>query len=277
MFPILASLLGASVANCVPVPGADRLWQPPIRWTIVGELHGTNESPEAFANLVCLAAATGRPVTVAVEYSADSQKIIDAYLASKGDTRARAALLKLQPFTSEMQDGRGSVAFLRMWDQFRRMKQSGQINTVIASDVGRSSTPGQERDAVMAQTWTGIPAADDGIILILVGNVHAMRKPMSFPGHTIVTAGSLMPAGRTITVNVVGIGGTAWNCQADGCKAHDNGPPHQAERGISYLTDPDRRWDAEYQLGKPTTAAAPALTQRVLTSPSQVQMNGSNR
>ncbi len=277
MITVLAILLGASVANCVPVPGADRLWRPSIRWTIVGELHGTNEAPDAFVNLVCLASATGRPVTVAVEYSADSQPVIDTYLASRGDGPAQAALLRLQPFTSEMQDGRGSVAFLHMWDRLRRMKQAGQINGVIASDVSRSSAPGQDRDAAMAQTWASIPTADDGIILILVGNVHAMRKPMSFLGRTIVTAGSLMPASRTITINVTGSGGTAWNCQADGCKSHNNGPPLHVKTGISYLTDVNRSWDAEYQLGRPTTAAFPAITNNNLSSSVKMRINGSSQ
>lgn len=166
------------------------------------------------------------------------------YLASDGSGQARLALLALPLWSAEMQDGRGSTAFLRLWDQLRRMKRAGKIRGVIASDVGRSTAPGQERDASMAKAWTVITAPDDGIILALVGNVHAMRKPMTFSDQTIVTAGSLMPANRTITVNVVGDGGKAWNCQKDGCNAHDNGPFRQVKDGITYSTDADREWDA---------------------------------
>lgn len=93
-----------------------------------------------------------------------------------------------------MQDGRGSVAFLRLFDTLRRMKQAGQIKGVVASDIGRSTLPGQERNAAMAQSWMAIPAAQNGVILALVGNLHAMRKPVAVPGRTIITAGSLMPA-----------------------------------------------------------------------------------
>lgn len=71
MLGIVAALLGAATPACTPVPGSSRLWESTIRWVIVGEMHGTNESPDAFANLICLAAATGRPVTVALEYTAD--------------------------------------------------------------------------------------------------------------------------------------------------------------------------------------------------------------
>lgn len=249
----------ASVSGCSPVPGADRLWEPKIRWAIMGEVHGTNEAPDAFVNLVCLAAESGRPVTVAVEYSADGQSTIDAYLSSNGNAEARAALLRLREFTSPTQDGRDSVAFLRMWDRLRRMKQAGWIDGVVAADIGRSSPAGRSRDATMARNWIDISAPDDALIMILAGNVHAMRKPMHFPGRTIVTAGSLMPVGRTITVNVVGDGGTAWTCEADGCGRHDSGPQRGVVSGISYTTDPDRDWDASYELGMPTTAAMPVL------------------
>ncbi|VWX50884.1 hypothetical protein [Novosphingobium sp. 9U] len=257
MITILAALLGAT-ASCTSVPGADELWQPTTRWVIVGEMHGTNEIPAAFSNLICLAAATKRPVTVALEYPADGQAIIDTYLASNGNPEAQAALLTLPLFSTRMQDGRGSVAFLRLFDTLRHMKRAGQIESVVASDVGRSTSPGQDRDAAMAKSWMAIPAAQNGIVLALVGNLHAMRKPVALTGRTIITAGSLMPARQTVTVNVTGSGGEAWNCQADGCGAHKNGRPHQRAMGITYSTDPDRRWDASYELGVPTTAARPA-------------------
>ncbi len=231
MIAIVAALLGATASSCTPVPGADRLWQPTTRWVIVGEMHGTNETPDAFANLVCLAATTGRPVTVALEYSGDGQSVINTYLASDGNAQARSALLTLPLWNAEMQDGRGSVAFLRLWDRLRRMKQAGKITGVVASDVGTSTPPGQERNAWMAKAWTAIPEPDHGIVLALVGNVHAMRKPIAFLADTIIPAGSLMPAKQTITVNVVGSGGKAWNCQTDGCIEHDNGPPRQVGTG----------------------------------------------
>jgi hypothetical protein len=263
----LAVLLAAATWGCTPVPGADRLWQPTTRWVIVGEMHGTAETPEAFTNLVCLAAATGRPITVALEYSADWQPVIDSYLASNGDAKARAELLSLPIWHQDMQDGRGSIAFLQMFERLRHLKQAGRIAGVVASDVGRSTPSGQARDASMAKAWTAISAADNGLILALVGNVHAMRKAYVLPELTIVTAGSLMPVARTTTVNVVGNGGKAWNCQQNGCSGHDNGVPRHAVNGIVYSDDADRRWDVTYELGIPTTAALPAIPVTAPSSP----------
>ena len=258
MITIAAALLNAISPSCVPVPGADRLWQPETRWVVVGEMHGTNESPDAFANLVCLASATGRPVTVAVEYTSDDQAAINTFLASDGSPSTQAALLKLSLFKSKFQDGRGSVAFMRLFDSLRMLKQAGRIDGVIASDVGRATAEGQERNAAMAQTWTKIAAPDDAIILAYAGNIHAMRKSIAIGGRTIVPAGAMMPVKRTVTINVDGNGGKAWNCQDDGCRPHNNGDPRQVARGIKYSSAPDRQWDATYELGAPTTAALPA-------------------
>ena len=222
----------------MPVPGADRLWRPATHWVIVGELHGTAEIPDAFTNLVCLAAASSRPVTVALEYSSDWQSAIDAFLASDGGPAAQATLMTLPVWHQEMQDGRGSTAFRQMLDRLRVMKRDGMIVGVVATDVGRATPPVPTRDAAMARAWTAIPTADDGIVVALAGNVHAMRHPWVLPGNNIVTAGSLMPVARTMTVNVVGNGGQAWNCQADGCRGHASGPARTAAAGIGYATAP---------------------------------------
>lgn len=268
MIVSLVALLAATASGCTPVPGAGGLWESRTRWVVVGEIHGTNETPDAFANLVCLASATGRPVTIAVEFSADWQPVIDAYLASNGGPKARAALLTLPVWKTEMPDGRGSVASLRMLDRFRRMKRSGRITGVLGFDTGRSTSSEQTRDAAMAKAWTAIPAADNGIILALTGNIHAMRTPFVRPNRTIVTAGSLMPPTRTITVNVVGNGGKAWTCQSDGCGEHANGPPRAASAGILYSDKVDHAWGATYELGRPTTAAAPAIPVKAPSQPS---------
>lgn len=262
----LIALAGAtSVSACTPVVGADRLWQQSNRWIIVGEIHGTNETPDAFLNLVCLAAETRRPVTVALELSADGQSVIDAYSTSDGGARARNALLSLPNFTGAMQDGRGSGAFARLLERLRQLKKVGKVQRVMATDVGASTPSGRDRNAAMAQNWVAVPALENGIVLVLVGNLHAMRTPITFGKRTIVTAGFLMPVAQTVTLTVDGNGGTAWNCQADGCMAHNNGSARKAATGIAYSTAPDRKWDGIYELGTATTAVEPAVRLKATT------------
>lgn len=97
MLGVLALLAAsAAPAACAPVEGAASLWaKRETRWVIVGEMHGTNETPDAFTNLVCLAARSRGPVTVVIEYPADMQPVLDSWLASDGGARraARRAVL----------------------------------------------------------------------------------------------------------------------------------------------------------------------------------------
>jgi hypothetical protein len=60
---------------------------------LVGEVHGTAESPGFVAETACAALAGGRSVTVALEISVAEQARLDAFLASPGGATDRAAVL----------------------------------------------------------------------------------------------------------------------------------------------------------------------------------------
>lgn len=254
---ILAALAAAAV--CSPVPGTEALFTPERRWVIVGETHGTNESPEAFANLACLAGKTRRPVTVALEYPANAQPVLDAWLQSDGDEKARATLLALSMWHNPLQDGRTSAAFLRLFDRLRRLKQQGLIAGVRGFDMPSDGSAHGDRNAYMAARLTAIADETGGLVLVLVGNFHAIRTRMTFGGQSVAPAASLLPSGARVSVNVVGDGGSAWNCQSDGCRVHSEEPASPAKAGIMPTRDPADRFDAIYELGKPFTAAEPAV------------------
>lgn len=255
---ILAAL--AAAAACSPVPGADALFTPQRRWVIVGDTHGTNETPDAFANLACLAGKARRPVTVALEYPADAQPVLDSWLQSDGGDKARAALLGLPMWRNPLQDGRTSVAFLRLFDRLRRLKQQGLIAGVRGFDMPSDGSAHGDRNAFMAARLTTIAHETGGLVLALVGNFHAIRTSMTFGGQSVAPAASLLPAGARVSVNVVGDGGSAWNCQSDGCRVHsEEAAVGSAKAGITPTRDPADRFDAVYELGKPFTAARPAV------------------
>lgn len=258
----LALAAGGGLAPC-PVPsGAETLWRPSTRYLLVGEIHGTVETPAAFADLVCAAARSGRPVTVALEYSADYQPVVDAFLDSNGDAGARAALLTLPIWHDEWQDGRSSTAFLALFERLRVLKQAGLVRHVVCSDTGENDPKPMKRDAIMARNWQAVPLGADGLLIALAGNVHMMRKPVERPGVTIHTAASLMPRGATMTVDVDYNGGTTWSCQQDGCGLHPGGQARTVASGLVPTTDPDAPFDAVLELGKPVHAALPALPER---------------
>lgn len=262
MAAALALAAGRAVGPCPVPPGAEALWGPSIRYLLIGEIHGTMETPAAFADLVCAAARSGRPVTVALEYSSDYQPVVDAFLASDGDAPARAALLTLPIWNAAWQDGRGSTAFLALFERLRVLRQAGLIQGVVCGDVGKDKPQGITRDAIMARNWQAVPLGPDGLLIALAGNVHMMRKPVERPGMTIRTAGSLLPRERTMTVNVRYDGGTVWTCEQNGCGIHSAGGGKTVKSGLVPATDPDEQFDAVLELGKPVQAALPALPER---------------
>lgn len=256
------ALLAASASppTCTPVEGAEKLWASrETRWVFVGELHGTNEIPDAFANLVCLAATTRGPVTIALEFPTDMQASLDAWLASDGGDAARNALLAAPWWHRPLQDGRSSAAFLRMLERLRVFHASGKVASVRAFDVPPTWRGQTDRNADMAKTLTSIAAETQGLVLILVGNIHAMRSDLQFGDTLIHPAASLLPDKVRVSVDVRGVGGSAWNCGTDGCKARSMGAGGYAPAGLTWSSAPDRKFDVIYALGKPMTAAEPAV------------------
>lgn len=256
------ALLAASAAPaaCVPVEGAAMLWaKPQTRWVIVGEMHGTNETPDAFANLVCLAAKARGPVTVAIEYPADMQPVLDAWLASDGSDAARAALLAGPFWRKPMQDGRTSIAFLRMLDRLRLMHLAGTVLSVRGFDAPWDGSDKRDRNAAMADRLTKIADTVPGLTLVLVGNYHAIIREIPSPRGAVHPAASLLPADKRVAVDVAGAGGSMWNCQMAGCHLYDYGPQPSGPAVIAPDTSPDRRYDVIYTLGRPFTGAEPAV------------------
>jgi hypothetical protein len=79
---------------------------------IIGELHGTEESPAVFAELVCIAAAKRLSIRVGLELATDDVASLPRYLASDGSSDARAALRASRVFKGA-NDGRSSAAMAR--------------------------------------------------------------------------------------------------------------------------------------------------------------------
>lgn len=75
---VLMAVSQPSAATCTSIPGWESATSNQrIRWIVIGEIHGNNESPAIFADAVCLTARSRR-VVVALEQGADNQEAIDA-------------------------------------------------------------------------------------------------------------------------------------------------------------------------------------------------------
>ena len=121
-FALMLFALPANASDCTPIPGADALWaKPDTRFIFVGEIHGTREQPAIFADLVCAAAASKRPIVVVIEHDVSEQPALDRFMASSGDASTVRALLS-HPWWSEVVDGRESEAYLALIERLRSMK-----------------------------------------------------------------------------------------------------------------------------------------------------------
>jgi len=264
LFTALSSLVLAAVTpvagQCEPIPGWDQvLADERSRIIVIGEVHGSNEVPATFANIVCLTAAS-RPVVVALEQPSMDQGAIDSFMASDGGVEARRAFLRAQMWNGPMKDGRSSQAYFRLFDELRRMHAAGTIESVIAfqpSSFTERPTPEQyERamaDLVKASSQPGTT------VVALVGNVHAMLAPVPWEPRYTPMAGHL-PADEVVTLNVVGGGGEAWSCRAgpDTCGPRPSGsPPNAPPRGVVLDGLGASPYSGVLYLGGPTTASSP--------------------
>ncbi len=255
--------------GCKAIAGADQLLQrPDLRWLIVGELHGTTELPDAFADLVCLAASAGKPVTVGLEFPQSEQARFDAYMASTGDAAARAALLQGATWRQPLRDGRSSQAMLALVDRLRLMKAAGQVARVLAIRKEVAFTQGQPFDAAAGEAAIGDGMREagsaDGLTLILIGNVHAALQ--TFGNLAYPPAASSLPSGQTLTLNFAYAGGSAWNCVMPGaggqltCEARSMGmAPEPGARRIALGESPGMPWSGTFDIGAPVTASPPAV------------------
>lgn len=258
---LLALSASAAGASCPDLPGAAALFAPSMpRIVWVGEMHGTNEMPALFADLVCIAGESGRKAVVLLEREKGEQANWDGFFAS-GD---KARLTAGESWHSDMQDGRSSGAMVALAERLRDYKAAGRLSAVQlmqrpwnerASGNYRLDNETSMADAVK-QAAQDYP---DAVILIYSGGLHA-RKTMSPFDKDLPLAASLLPAAEVTSIDVIGQAGTAWNCFSSGCGVHDyyaelNSHP----RGVT-LGPAEEGYDGVAYTGQPTTASPPAVS-----------------
>jgi len=167
----------ASASVCSPVPGADQIWsRPSLQWVWVGESHGSNETPAVFGDLVCEALARGRQVTVALERPTSEQPALQSILTSSDLASAEKELLN-QPGWRQIMDGRASEAMLRLLVSLRDLRKKYPALQISAIDGPSYTAALGSRDEAMGLSVLSLAKRPDDLVLILTGNIHAMRQP----------------------------------------------------------------------------------------------------
>lgn len=256
----------AAAPACAPVPGLDRLLTPG-GVLLLGEMHGTEQSPAFVATVVCHALARKLPVTVGLEIYRTEAPRIDAYLASDGGPEAEAALLSGEFWTRDVQDGRSSRAMLGLLRTLRQSVAAGASLRVVPIDDPSKSADG--RDRLMAETLAAARAAHPGDLLVsLTGNIHnrlvpgwggdADYQPMGLRLEKLAAA--WRPPATVVSLNVAYTGGSTWGCFGDSpedCKPQDlKGSPGPTS-GVAMADAPgegaepiEAAWSGSYYVGR---------------------------
>ena len=257
----LAIHASATSTSCSPIPGADQIWSKAgVHWVFIGELHGSNETPAAFENLVCDAIAHGKHVTVALERPSIEQAALDNILTAKDLATAKEELLQ-QPGWKNVLDGRASEAMLRLLVSLRELHRLHPELKVVAFDAPYTGTAPGARDEALGHALLSLsPEKPNDLVLILTGNIHAMQA--SKRGYNL--AAMYLPPKEILSLEVTDRGGESWSQDAaGGCGPFKGGVGDKdAKKPYGIYLDPSLapfgKIDGVLSLGVPLTASAPA-------------------
>jgi hypothetical protein len=253
-------------AGCAGVDGVDGLFQPNTA-ILIGELHGTEQSPQFVDAITCTAASYGYELVVGLEIPTDESAAIDRFLASDGDSKAIADLLAGPFWSSPFPDGRQSNAMLDLLDSIRHRRQQGATIDVVPLDAAATT----DRDRWMAEHLAeALENTPEGIAIALTGNIHNRRvrgidfDPNYEPMGYLVT--ERLGDSSVVALDVRYTGGAAWLCAQDQtCGPHtfDGNSPSAPESGTFNVEFYDQLstdgFDGTYGVGE-LAPSAPATT-----------------
>jgi len=228
-----------------------------VRFLILGEIHGTMEIPRLVAEAAC-AISRARPVVVALEIHTQAQADVDAYLGSDGASDARNALLEGPAWALRTADGRSSLAMFDLIEALRKMRQQGApIDVVATRAFAPEGLPQAYSEIMMAAAWTEAAGRrPDGLVLALVGRVHAAKVPNS--RLKLRPAAELLPKDSTVALGIGAVSGSFWGCGTDDCGPQDLPQlPTSPEIGVM-LDAEDPLFDGRFVPSLQLTASPPA-------------------
>ncbi len=257
LLTLLASSTGA--AECDSISGSDRLFRPG-HVVLLGEIHGTNESPQSVSDLVCQALGKGLAVTVGLELPKVGQQRVDEFLISAGDSADVAQLISGFFWQRDYQDGRASQAMVKLIDDVRKYKSDSANDIQIILIDNPDARKG--RDHFMASRLSDeITRAPENFVIALTGNLHNQLvtgegfDPEIEPMGYLVS--QMQPKITITSLELLYTGGQAWISNSAG-----NGPAPiggvEGKRGIYYYhKDEHGPYTGIFQIGQ-ASASLPA-------------------
>lgn len=191
------------------------------RIVVIGELHGTREAPAVAAALARRFADQG-PLLIGLEVSRAEHAAISAFLDSDGGNDARQAMRsgEFWDVPPERNDGRRTEDMLDLIAAVRQLRSLGRDVAIVPFDIGPGGwVDSTTRDRDMADYLrTAFLALPQGRMLVLTGNVHAMRQPPPMIDDGVYrTATQLLADLDPFAVHLSAPSGDFWGCVNRSC------------------------------------------------------------
>jgi hypothetical protein len=196
---------------------------------VFGEQHGTNEGPAFVSDVACGLAKSGEKVAIAIEWDIGlSDDLRQAFLKPQGDFSAELRKLR----NREKVDGTTSIAMLQLLSRMHELKSRGYEIELLTFSGFESEEQFNRLSALTGQNPIEAAYAENiqneiqgrnyDYIIVLVGNLHAMKIPLSFKDMSIIPMTARLEAiWPTISLNMAYASGSAWNCQRTNAPEND--------------------------------------------------------
>jgi hypothetical protein len=237
-----------------------------LNYIIVGEVHGTDAIPEFFSDFVCDISHKRTKVVVALEFNENLQPHFDEFFSSDG---GQAAKMKFREsaWSTKFPDGRTSEAMFGLMVDLWRLQRQGRILRVAAVRPSFEGNQAQLEKIFAQRVLQSKRDQSDALVILLVGNFHAMRSSPR-PNSELQPMASFLPRSEGLSLNV-DVSGSAWGCESnnglDRSKAVETkcGPyPLNAQRNskkieIIFNDSIDNLWDGTIYLPNNSEASPP--------------------
>ncbi len=206
--------------DCSPIGGLDYLLRERTV-LLLGEIHGTVESPQFVADLLCNAVASGRSTALALQLPEFESSVIARYLDSEGSRDDRQRLLADAQELTRYLDGRFSESMVALLESIRALRTQGgevEVRLFVPPDVDsvtRQNLTAVERPMAVA-VWEAIEELDVDLFIALTGLTHNRMIPGSETDPDYKPMGFRLsqwnPEWRLLSLALSHSGGTAWMC-----------------------------------------------------------------
>ena len=234
------------------------------------ELHGTEEGPEMVGQYACAVAAEGKPVVVALEFSADYNDALQKGLEADDPADIWREGIWDWSRPLEDRDGRTSQAMFALMLQLKKYRDDGlPIDVTFVEVSGVEAEPLIKkyglnfREHASSRNLKRLQSEYENIIM-MTGNLHGSRAEISL-GDTTITPAAFLLGDAALSLKMTYDGGTAWNNIGDGGKVNKlKASPGPTTPGIQSFGLDDSfgpRYDGYYHLAT-ATASPPAFIEK---------------